>query len=70
MNFYPVSRFLVTPLLITRYCVTLFSNTPVGCLFLSLVKSWVYFFRWLRREVADSIEDKGQNNLIISAGAF
>ena len=27
MNFYPVTRFLVTPLLVTRYCVTLFSNT-------------------------------------------
>ena len=28
LNFYPVTRFLVTPLLVTRYCVTLFSNTP------------------------------------------
>ena len=27
LNFYPVTRFLVTPLLVTRYCVTLFSNT-------------------------------------------
>ena len=27
VNFYPVTRFLVTPLLVTRYCVTLFSNT-------------------------------------------
>ena len=30
MNFYPVIRFLVTPLLVTRYCVTLFSNTRTG----------------------------------------
>ena len=28
LNFYPVFRFLVTPLHVTRYCVTLFSNTP------------------------------------------
>ena len=28
LNFYPVSRFLVTPLLVTRYCVALFSNNP------------------------------------------
>ena len=28
LNFFPVTRFLVTPLLVTRYCVTLFSNTP------------------------------------------
>ena len=27
LNFYPVTRFLVTPLLVTRYYVTLFSNT-------------------------------------------
>ena len=27
LNFYPVTRFLVTLLLVTRYCVTLFSNT-------------------------------------------
>ena len=27
MDFYPFTRFLVTPLLVTRYCVTLFSNT-------------------------------------------
>ena len=26
-NFFAVTRFLVTPLLVTRYCVTLFSNT-------------------------------------------
>ena len=26
-NFFPVTRFLVTPLLVTRYSVTLFSNT-------------------------------------------
>ena len=28
LDFYPVTRFLVTPLLVTRYCVTLFSNPP------------------------------------------
>ena len=28
LDFYPVTRFLVTPLLVTRYFVTLFSNTP------------------------------------------
>ena len=27
LNFYSVTRFLVTPLLVTRYCVTLFNNT-------------------------------------------
>ena len=27
LNFYPVTRFLVTPILVTRYCVTLFSST-------------------------------------------
>ena len=38
----------------------------VECLFLFLVNSWVYFFRWLRREVTDSIKDKGKNSIIIS----
>ena len=33
-NFFPVTRFLVTPLLVTRYSVTLFSNTPLGRMFL------------------------------------
>ena len=34
LNFYPVNRFLFTPLLITRYCVTLFSNTRLHvCIF-------------------------------------
>ena len=28
LNFYPATRFLVTPLLVTRYWVALFSNTP------------------------------------------
>ena len=69
MNFYPVTRFLVTPLLITRYCVTLFSNTPVGCLFLFSVKSWVYLFRLLRQQVTDSIKDIGKHHIIIS-GVF
>ena len=27
LNFYPVTRFLVTPLLVTRYCGIVFSNT-------------------------------------------
>ena len=27
LNFYPFIRFLVSPLLVTRYCVTLFRNT-------------------------------------------
>ena len=26
LNLYPVTRFLVSPLLVTRYCVALFSN--------------------------------------------
>ena len=29
LNFYPVTCFLVIPLLVTRYCVTLSSNTPI-----------------------------------------
>ena len=29
VNFYPVTRFLVTPLLVSRYCVTLFGNTQM-----------------------------------------
>ena len=32
----------------------------VECLF--LVKSRVYLFRWLRREVTDAIEDKGKKS--------
>ena len=27
LNFYPVTRFFVSPLVVTRYCVTLFKNT-------------------------------------------
>ena len=39
MNFYPVTLFLVTPLLVTRYCGTLFSNTRLYvCIFL---RSWL-----------------------------
>ena len=30
LNFYPVTRFLVTPLLVTRYCVAWVSGLPKG----------------------------------------
>ena len=38
LNFYPVTRFLVTPLLVNRYCVTLFSNTH--CILLKECRPW------------------------------
>ena len=41
LNFYPVTRFLVTPLLVTRYCVTLFSNTRLYICLYFFLRLWL-----------------------------
>ena len=58
LDFYPVTRFLVTALLVSRYCVNLFSNTrsttrfrqgghgsgPVNLLYLGIMDNrWNFF---------------------------
>ena len=56
LNFYPVTRFLVTPLLrysVTRYSVALFSNTRRFIRWIALTNVWTYnrgqnFFFFLR----------------------
>ena len=57
LNFYPVTRFLVTPLIVTRYCVTLFSNTRLYvCIFLTIMATlWNWTFVYVSNAFRDEL---------------